>query len=112
MEGVVFCHCKCMGFFGPRQTTQPGPHGKTLSDVERRAAIRRVESDLSILYSDRLKLTRRKTDRDLALRKLKDQRRRLDIEIENIEKEVKKDEVESRTVEEDIRLAKKRLVTL
>lgn len=91
---------------------QPGPHGKTLSDAERRAAIRRVESDISILYSDRLKFTRRKTDRDLALRKLKDQRRRLDIEIENIEKEVKKDEVESRMVEEDIRLAKKRLVTL
>ncbi len=101
-----------MGLFGSSSTTRPDPHGKTLSDAERKAAIRRVESDLSILYSDRLKITRRKTDRDLALRKLKNERRRLDIEIENLEKEAAKDESNSHIVEEDIRLAKKRLVTM
>ncbi len=101
-----------MSLFGSVRTVRQDPHGKTLSDAERKVAIHRVESDLSILFSDRLKLNRRKTDQDLALRKLKDQRRRLDIEIEDLEKNVKKDEVELRTVEEDIRLAKKRLVML
>ncbi len=101
-----------MGLFGSTTSAPPDPHGKTLSDAERKAAVRRVESDLSILYSDRLKLARQKTDRDLELRKLKEGRRRLDVEIENFEKQAKKDEADFRTVEEDIRLAKKRLVTM
>ena len=101
-----------MGIFSQARNTSVDPHGKTLSDAERKAAIRRVESDLSILFSDRLKLARQKTDRDLALRKLKDQRRSLDIEIEDLEKQAKKDEADLRTIEEDIRLAKKRLVTM
>lgn len=101
-----------MGIFNSVRNASIDPHGKTLSDTERKAAIRRVESDLSMLFSDRLKLMRRKTDCDLALRKLKDERRRLDIEMENLESQAKKDETELRTVEENIRLAKKRLVTL
>lgn len=101
-----------MGLFGSVNTARPDSHGKTLSDAERKAAIHRVESDLSIFYSDRLKIARRKTDRDLELRKLKDQRRRLDVEIENLEKETKKEESTLHLLEEDIRLAKKRLVTM
>lgn len=101
-----------MPLFGSKNSAQPDPHGKTLLYAERKAAIHRVETDLSILSSERLKLARQKTDRDLELRKVRDQRRRLDVEIENLEKQAKKDEVNLRDVEENIRLAKKRLVTL
>ncbi len=108
----VFFHLLSMGLFSSVNTAHPDPHGKTPSDAERKAKVRRIESDLSILSSDRLKLVRRKTDRDLELRKLKEQRRRLDVEIETAEAQAKKDDVELRTVEENIRLAKKRLSTL
>ncbi len=101
-----------MALFGPRNVARPDLHGKTLSPDERKAAIRRVESDLSLLYSDRLKLNRQKTDRDLALRKLRTELRRVQVEIERAEAEEKKDERELRTLEENIRLAKKRLVVL
>ncbi len=99
-----------MAIFGPRIIAQPDIHGKTLSSNERKATIRRVESDLSLLYSARLKLNRQKTDRDLALRKLRMELRRIQVEIEHAEIQAKKDEVELRTIEENIRLAKKRLV--
>ncbi|MGB2791820.1 MAG: hypothetical protein IPJ67_02630 [Candidatus Moraniibacteriota bacterium] len=99
-----------MSLFGPRITARPDIHGKALSPDERKAAIRRVESDLSLFYSDRLKLNRQKTDRDLALRKLRTELRRIQVEIERAEIQAKKDEVELRTLEENIRLAKKRLV--
>lgn len=101
-----------MSLFGPKNTLRPDPHGKTLSDAERKALVRRVESELSILYSERLKLNRRKTDRDLELRKLRSELRRVEVEIENLEKESKKHDTELRTVEENIRLSKKRLITL
>lgn len=101
-----------MTLFGPKNGARPDSHGKILSLAERKAAIRRVETELSILSSERLKLNRQKTDRDLELRKARDQRRRLDVEIENLEKQAKKDEVNLRDVEENIRLAKKRLVVL
>jgi len=108
----IFFYLLSMGLFSPVNIAHPDPHGKTLSDAERKVKVRRIESDLSILSSDRLKLVRRKTDRDLELRKLKEQRRRLDVEIETAEAQAKKDDVELRTVEENIRLAKKRLSTL
>jgi hypothetical protein len=101
-----------MTLFGPRSSGQPDPHGKTPSPVERKAAIRRVESDLSILYSERLKLGRQKTDRDLELRKLREQLRRIQVDIEKSTVQAKKDDSELRTIEENIRLAKKRLVIL
>lgn len=98
--------------FGPKNTSRPDSHGKTLSDTERKALIRRIESELSILYSERMKLNRRKTDRDLELRKLRSEVRRVEVEIENLEKESKKHDVELRAIEENIRLSKKRLVML
>lgn len=87
-------------------------HGKSLAPDERKAAIRRVESELSLLYSDRLKLNRQKTDRDLSLRRLRTEFRRIQVEIERAEAQAKKDEVELRILEENIRLTKKRLVVL
>jgi len=101
-----------MSLFGPSAVSRSDSRGKTPSFDERKAAIRRVESDLSILYSDRLKLNRQKSDRDLALRKLRTELRRVQIEIERAEAGAKKDDVDFRTIEENIRLAKKRLVTL
>lgn len=114
MGGGIFVCCSLspMALFGPRITARPDMHGKTLSPNERKAAIRRVESDLSLLYSDRLKLERQKTDRDLALRKLQTELRRIQVEIERAEAQGKKDDAELRTIEESIRLAKKRLVVL
>lgn len=109
---IVVILLDIMALFGPRITARPDVHGKTLSPSERKAAIRRVESDLSILYSERLKLERRKTDRDLALRKLRTELRRVQVDIERAEAEEKKDERELRSIEESIRLAKKRLVVL
>jgi hypothetical protein len=101
-----------MGIFGPVSVSRPDPHGKTLSLAERKVAIHRVESDLSLLYSERLKFNRQKTDRDLELRKLRGELRRIEVEIERAEAQAKKDDVELRTIEENIRLAKKRLVIL
>ena len=112
LHGFGVLILKNMALFGPPTISRPDPHGKTLSPDERKAAIRRVESDLSILYSERLKLNRQKSDRDMALRKLRTELRRIQIEIERAEAQAKKDEVELRTLEENIRLAKKRLITL
>ena len=101
-----------MGLFGPSASAKPDPHGKVLTDAERKAMIRRIESDLAILQGDRLKLGRKKDDRDLALRKLRVELRRIQMEIEQFERETKKDEADIHSLEEEIRLTKKRLVSL
>lgn len=101
-----------MGLFGNTTPSRPDPHGKVRSEAERKSSVRRAESELSILYSDRLKLTRRKTERDLAIRKMKDELRRVQESLKQLETEAKRDEIELRAIEEDVRLAKKRLVTL
>lgn len=95
-----------------RNASTPDPHGKVRSDAERKAAIRRAESELSLLSSDRLKVERRTSDRNLLLRKSREDLRRIQGDIERLEREAKKDETELRTIEENIRFAKKRLVTL
>ena len=101
-----------MSLFGPKNGVHADVHGKTSSPEERKAAIRRVESDLSLLYSDRLKLNRQKTDRELSLRKLQSELRRIQVEMERTEIQEKKDDADLRALEENIRLAKKRLALL
>lgn len=101
-----------MGIFDPKNTAQPDLHGKSLSEDERRRAIHRIESDLSLLYSDRLKLVRQKSERDLGLRKLRDQFRKIQMEIEEDELKAKKEASALQTLEEDIRFTKKRLTAL
>ncbi len=101
-----------MGIHSLLSGTKADIHGKMTSEAERRASIRRTELDLAILRSDQLKLERKKANRDLELRKLRAEFRRVQIEIEQIEKEAKKEVAELRSIEEEIRLAKKRLANL
>ncbi|QQS21293.1 MAG: hypothetical protein IPL87_02110 [Candidatus Moraniibacteriota bacterium] len=73
-----------------RNASTPDPHGKVRSDAERKAAIRRAESELSLLSSDRLKVERRTSDRNLLLRKSREDLRRIQGDIERLEREAKK----------------------
>lgn len=87
----------------------PDMHGKTLSDAERKAMIRRLETELSILYSEELKLKRERDDHELDLRKLRDTLKRVTFDIKDAEARAKKREAEVRTVEENIRQMKRRI---
>lgn len=95
-----------MAFFA---SDVPDMHGKTLSDAERRAMIRRLETELSILYSEELKLKRERDEHELELRKLRDSLKRITFDIKDSETRAKKRETELRTVEENIRTVKKRI---
>ncbi len=99
-------------FLANNNSQSPNVHGKIRSDAERKAQVRRIESDLAILSSDRMKLLRQKTDRELLLRKLKDQLRRVQVEIEATEVQTKKDATSMMMLEEEIRLTKKKFLSL
>lgn len=87
----------------------PDMHGKTLSDAERRAMVRRLETELSILYSEELKLKRERDEHELEVRKLRDALKRITFDMKDAETRAKKREVEVRTVEENIRQVKRRI---
>lgn len=94
---------------GSLPSNNPDVHGKTLSDAERRAMIHRLETELSILYSEDLKLKRERDEHELEVRKLRDALKRITFDMKDAEARAKKRETEMRVVEENIRQVKRRI---
>lgn len=78
-------------------------------NVDKKAQLRRLQSDLLILESDLRRNERKKSEIQMMLKKLKHQRDLLIIEIKSKEDEIKKIDSNQFIINEDIKMLKKKI---
>lgn len=88
------------------------PHGKVMSDEERKAAVNRLQQDLTIYQSDALAKGRELENIRMELRVYEKKLKELTLEIQSRQKDVKKKENDLFVIQEEIKHVKKRINVL